>query len=298
MMKTLKLLFNRQWWWVTLVVIAGCFALVRLGLWQLDRLEQRRAFNAYVAERWKQDPFPLSAETLPASLDELEYRRVEVEGTYDYDNQILLTNQPRGNTSGVVLVTPLIMDGGEAVLVARGWIPYTESQAEAISQFDEAATGPIVGLVQESQLYPGGQPVPVPDTPQQEWYYLNIDAIQPQMPYTLLPVFVLQLPEDGRSVATLPFRQEPLRLDEGNHFSYAIQWMMFAVILGFGYIQYVRFFDRRSRTIADLNASEAVNQPVGVPDDMHVTDVNSAADSASDMPKVSKTDLAESGTPR
>lgn len=256
-MDTLKTLFNRKWWGVTLLVIAGCFVLVRLGLWQFDRLDQRRAFNAHVAERWREEPLPLTAAALPPSLEELEYRRVSVEGTYDYENQIVLTNQPRGNTSGVILVTPLVMEDGKAVLVARGWIPYTESTPDAIGRFDEEAVAPIVGLIQETQLYPGGQAVPVPASAQREWYYLNIDAIQPQMPYELLPVFVLQLPEEGRSAATLPFRQEPLTLDEGSHFSYAIQWLMFAVILGFGYIQYVRFSERRARRIAALGEEAA-----------------------------------------
>ena len=42
----LRKIFSRTWWLATLLVFAGTLVLARLGIWQLDRLEQRRAFNA------------------------------------------------------------------------------------------------------------------------------------------------------------------------------------------------------------------------------------------------------------
>ncbi len=39
-----QLFFSRRWWWTTLLVIAGAAVCVRLGIWQLDRLHQRRTF--------------------------------------------------------------------------------------------------------------------------------------------------------------------------------------------------------------------------------------------------------------
>jgi surfeit locus 1 family protein len=99
-------------------------------------------------------------------------------------------------------------------------------------------------------MLPNGAAPTVPDTPQREWFYLNIDAIQPQMPYQLLPVFVLMLPEAGRTFDALPIRDEPLVLTEGNHFSYAIQWFTFALILGVGYIFLVRYWEMRRARLA------------------------------------------------
>lgn len=241
----LKKLFSRRWWWMTLLVIAGVALLIRLGFWQLDRLEQKRAYNAMVAARWQQAPYDLNAEELPSDLAELEFRRIEVRGRFDYDNQIVLKERPRGDVPGVVLVTPLVLDDGRAVLVARGWIPYNQSAPENWPQFEEPAGAPVIGLLQESQLLPSGEAPPIPDEPQTEWFSLNIDAVQPQMPYELLPVFVLQLPEEGRPYNQLPYREEPVRLDEGNHFSYAIQWFMFSVILGIGYLLLIRHQEAR-----------------------------------------------------
>ena len=247
----LKKLVSRRWWWMTILVIAGVAGLIRLGLWQLDRLDQRRAFNATVSSRWQQDPFDLVAEGLPQDLRELEYRRVEVEGVFDYDNQIVLKERPRDGAPGVILVTPLELGDGRAILVARGWAPYNLSAPEQWPELEEPEDQPVIGLIQESQLLPSGQAPAVPDTAQPEWFLLNIDAVQPQMPYELLPVFVLQLPEDGRPYNQYPYRAEPLRLDEGSHFIYAIQWFMFAAILGIGYLFLIQYHETRTRRLAE-----------------------------------------------
>ncbi len=249
-------LFNRRWWWTTLLVIAGVALLIRLGFWQLDRLDQKRAYNAKVAERWQAQPFDLNAEGLPANLADLEFRRVEVNGTFDYSRQIILKERPRGDMPGVILVTPLVLDDGRAILVARGWVPYNQSAPEFWPQFEEPAGAPVIGLLQESQLLPNGKAPTIPDQPQSEWFSLNVDAVQPQMPYELLPVFILQLPEEGRTYDQLPYREEPLRLDEGNHFSYAIQWFMFSIILGVGYLILIKQQEVRSQRLAESPAAD------------------------------------------
>lgn len=251
---TIPKLFSRKWWLATLVIIAGVYVLIQLGFWQLDRLDQRRAFNAYVAERWRMEPFDINNNPIPADLSQLEYRRVTARGQFDYENQILLVNQTRNQAPGSIIVTPLILDdsqgGKRAILVARGWLPTGEDDPANWSKYEEPAGAPVIGLIQETQLLPNGNAPTPPATPQTEWFQINIDAIQPQMPYELLPVFILQLPETGRTINDLPLREEPLVLDEGSHFSYAIQWFMFALILGVGYIFFVRSQELRDQQLA------------------------------------------------
>ena len=243
-------IFNRRWWWTTLIVIAGVYVLIQLGFWQLDRLEQRRAFNRTVAERWQLEPFDVNRNEIPADLSELEYRRVQALGEFDYTHQIVLKNQTRNQAPGAIIVTPLVLGDNRAVLVARGWVPSNLSSPEHWAEYEESADHPIVGLIQESQRLPNGNAPTPPASPQVEWFMLNIDAIQPQMPYELLPVFILQLPEEGRSYNQLPMREEPLTLDEGSHLSYAIQWYMFALILGVGYIFFIHSQELREQRIA------------------------------------------------
>ena len=57
-----RALVSRRWLWVTLTVLAMMALLARLGIWQLDRLEQRRAANAQLLEAIESAPIDLNAE--------------------------------------------------------------------------------------------------------------------------------------------------------------------------------------------------------------------------------------------
>ncbi len=256
-------LFNRRWWLTTVVIILGVFVLIQLGHWQLDRLGQRHAFNNRVADRWNQEPFDVNTTAIPTDLSELEYRRVQAEGEFDYSNQILLSNQTVNQAPGSIIVTPYVLDDNRAILVARGWIPTGDDNPEQWAKYNEPAGEPVVGLIQETQLLPNGNAPTAPEAPQVSWFQINIDAIQPQMPYQLLPVFILQLPEEGRTINDLPMREEPLVLDEGNHFSYAIQWYTFALILGVGYIFFIRTQELRDQRIASTLQDGATQEMDG-----------------------------------
>ncbi len=244
-------LFNRRWWWATLLVIAMVALFIRLGFWQLDRLAQRRAFNARVAAQWQKTPFDIVKNDVPADLSGMEYRRVAATGNFDYSRQIVLKEQLRNDSPGVILITPLVFGKDRAVLVARGWVPYNQSDPKFWPQFEEPAGSPVIGLIQKSQKLPSGQEPSIPATPQTGWFYINIKAIQPQMPYQLLPFFILQLPEPDRPYNKLPARDDPITLDEGPHFGYAIQWYTFAVVLGIGYLFFIHYDEKRRQQQSD-----------------------------------------------
>ncbi|MBK9049471.1 MAG: hypothetical protein IPL78_00720 [Chloroflexi bacterium] len=57
MAQWLRPLINRRWRWLTVVVILGITLLIRLGIWQLDRLDERRASNAVLVARIKTTRF-------------------------------------------------------------------------------------------------------------------------------------------------------------------------------------------------------------------------------------------------
>ncbi len=91
----LRSMLTPLWIITTLLVLAAVIGMVRLGFWQLDRLEQRRAFNARVLAQAQAAPLDLNTEMPedPQSLYELEYRQVTARGTFDTAGEILLRNQ-------------------------------------------------------------------------------------------------------------------------------------------------------------------------------------------------------------
>lgn len=236
-------LFSRQWWWATLVVLLGMAVLARLGVWQLDRLEQRKARNVEIVAQLSLPPLLLTGERLPDDLAGLKYRRAMARGQFDFSRQVALLHQNWMNAPGIHLITPLVLEGSsQAVLVDRGWLPADQAAPDNWSQFEESGPLEVTGFIRLSQTLPDGargNSTSVAAGPQSEWYRVDIEAIQAQMPYELLPVYVLRSPaEDGDK--HLPYQAEPeLDLSNGPHLGYALQWFIFAMILGIIYVSYV-----------------------------------------------------------
>lgn len=244
-------LFSRRWWLTTLFIIAGVAVLVRLGIWQLDRRDYKRSLNEMMAERWQLAPFDVNHGALPANLVDLQYRHIAATGKFDYAHQIVVKNASHNGLPGVNLVTPLVLDGKRAILVARGWIPIEQAAPEQWAQFDEKTEQSVIGLIRESQtLADGSAPTVSAQAPLQDWWRVDIKAIQAQTPYQLLPAFIEMLPEPGRKLDVLPARaDEPVPFDEFEHTSYAWQWFTFGVILAFGYIQLIVQQERKAKRL-------------------------------------------------
>ncbi len=239
MLLILGRMFTRRWLLTTLLVFAGTVLCVRLGIWQLDRLVQRRAFNAHMQEMWTLPPLTLNSAD-PDELTQMEYRAVQVEGRYDFANQVALRNQYYLNQLGYHLLTPLVLDDGSAVLVDRGWIPADGNATPAdLRKYDEIAKAAISGIIRlghaEAEL--GGVPDPTLAAGQTRldvWNMVNLERIGRQVPYPILPIFIQPDVDDTDEVPPIAY-QPKFELSEGPHLGYAGQWFTFAAMLFFGY---------------------------------------------------------------
>lgn len=243
-------MFRRKWLLTTLLVFAGTAVLIRLGIWQLDRLEQRRAFNAQVLSARTQQTLDLNLEQ-PEDITSMEWRSVQVVGKYDFENQVALRNQYFGDQYGYHLLTPLLFDpstgSGQAptaVLVDRGWIPAEGNSAPSDwRNFDEAGEVKVSGQIRLGQTKPafGGVADALPANGERLAIWNNADLVRiaGQLPYPVLPVYIQVNADASDTVPPIPFQPE-LDLTEGPHFGYALQWFTFAAILFFGYPFFIR----------------------------------------------------------
>jgi surfeit locus 1 family protein len=214
--------------------------MLRLGIWQLDRFEQRQAFNNHYFEQIEKPPYELSSETLDQDLETMAYREITVSGRYDHSNEVAIRNQSWENQPGVHLLTPLIISGSNhAVLVDRGWIPLDVYQSGNWQDFSE--TDPVIvnGIIRLSQTQPtlGGRPDPTPKPGEtiKAWNFVDTETISTQIPYPLITIYIQQSPDLNRD--RLPYPSLPeIEITDGPHLSYAIQWFAFTVILGGGYL--------------------------------------------------------------
>lgn len=245
-------LLTPRWIVTSLLALAAVAVMARLGFWQIDRLEQRRAFNARVQaqiDRPVLDLTPVLSDEqgaqIASQLTGMEYRSIIVEGEYDHSQQVALLNQAWENRLGVRLLTPLRISGSDQyILVDRGWAPYEDYRDGQLQRYNEAGAVKIEGIIRSSQTRPDigrrSDPELAPGQERLEAFYLaNVERIDQQTPYALLPVYIQQAPDPAW--AGPPYRSAPLpELSEGSHLGYAIQWFTFAAILFVGYPLFVR----------------------------------------------------------
>jgi surfeit locus 1 family protein len=109
---------------VLLAAIALAGATARLGFWQLDRAAQKLAVQDSIDGR-RGLPMLLESELARTAQEApvQHYRRIALEGRWLGEHTIYLDNRPMSGRVGFVVVTPLALSDGSAVLVQRGWLP-------------------------------------------------------------------------------------------------------------------------------------------------------------------------------
>jgi surfeit locus 1 family protein len=235
-------MFVRKWLFATALVFLGAAVCIRLGIWQLDRLDQRRAFNAQVETMRALPALDLNGDDID-SIGTMEWRAVTVLGEYDFENQVAIRNRYHGNEVGYHLLTPLRFSG-TAVLVDRGWVPADgNSKPEDWRKYDEPGMVTVTGQIRLGQGKPafGGvaDAPPADGSPLWVWNNGDLEKIALQMPYPILKVYIQLDADPDDEVPPIPY-QPVLELTEGSHFGYALQWFAFATILFAGYPFYLR----------------------------------------------------------
>ena len=223
-----------------IVFLLAGLVCVRLGIWQLARLDERRAWNAYVEGQMEMPVVDLSSEDLPS--EDLNFRRAEIAGEWQSEDQILLRNRSYNEQPGYHLITPLLNENlAWGILVDRGWVPIQADQPGGLEAYQEPVQISVEGILLPSVEQPSwgllADPTPGPgDGPLTAWRVLTIERVEQQLSYPLFEYYLAQAPSDG-STGLPPIPDPEIDLSEGPHLGYAIQWFSFAAIaiVGGGY---------------------------------------------------------------
>ena len=234
------IVFGRNYIFKTIFSLLICALFIRLGIWQLDRREWRAGENATLAAQLAQPAVDINAVGSWDELLEMTDRKISAEGAFDFSQQRRLKNQSHDGTSGFHLIAPFVLaNSNQAILVDRGWLDLSEGD-EDLTQFHEQLTQ-IEGVVRQSTNPRTETEAAASD----DLFRITVPELQQQMPYDLLPIYLLQSPTTTDPNAR-PLRVEPeFDLSAGPHLGYAIQWFAFAAIFAGGYLAYVRKTESR-----------------------------------------------------
>jgi len=213
--------------WIPTLLLVLPIVFVRLGLWQLDRADEKREQARTLTERARMPPIELGASGIHPQ--DLRFRRLRAHGVLEAEGQILIENRRQGNRIGFHVITPLHIDGSDVrVLVNRGWIP---AAADGGPTPAPVPLGPVT-VTGESHIPSPPALVLNADSNAakgwgKRWPYLTVDLYRAVAGYPIQPVVILQDPQDpGGFLRNWP-RDLP---KEGMHIGYAIQWFAFALI--------------------------------------------------------------------
>jgi cytochrome oxidase assembly protein ShyY1 len=213
--------------WLALVV-AFSIACVYLSTWQFDRRQEALDAMDQVAMNYDAPIVDLKSIASVHSFDSKdEWLQVSMSGTYLTDKSVLVRNRPLNGQAGFLQLVPFKLDSGEVVAVERGWLAVT-------SQYEAPASPPLPSEVR--QLVVGhvrpSEPTLDRSAPSGQLATINIDAFaeSQNLGEQVFHKLYVRMQSESVEVANNPVQLKRPVITEGNHLSYALQWILFALM--------------------------------------------------------------------
>lgn len=227
-----------------IVFILGFFS---LGIWQLDRANEKQSLQSMIDQRSQLTPLSLN---MPFE-EFAPYQIVQATGQYLMKDSILIAGMNHQNEQGFYLITPFeIMASRSVIMVNRGWLPQEKNPVSFPKFKTPRDVLTIEGHLNHPELKPISQARStnaLSATPPL-WNYLDIDFFSQLHGYSVLPL-VLKLKMNGqtRTIASTPVPREETELSlvkdwpkydskHNEHTNYASLWFIFSLLGLFTYI--------------------------------------------------------------
>jgi cytochrome oxidase assembly protein ShyY1 len=250
-----RFMLRPRWILSHVLILLLVVTMVNLGFWQLRRLHEKQSHNASVEKNEAVPIAPIEAIMNPddptSRGSELAFRRTSATGTYDTANEVIVRARSLNQRPGVWVASPLRLADGNGVVVVRGFLP-SQGTLQAVPADAEPPSGPVTveGLVQETQTRGLIGPTDPEGVRLTDIARVDVARLQQQVPYHLYPVWLQLTSSSPAQPGTEPEVLPPPTLDEGPHFSYAVQWFIFSTIAVIGYPLILRR-SARNRELAE-----------------------------------------------
>lgn len=224
----MRLLRNNVVRWLTWALLATVFAALCLVLanWQLDRRSEAVAKLTRVSQNYERPPVD-GNDLFGQSEKEIvskEWQPVTLVGNYVADETLLVRNRPIAGQPGYLQIIPFETSDGQLVIVERGWIPAASDLSPSREIIPSTSEKSITARVKLGELAPNR------DSPTGQITSINLEEIRDSYVAGIETSFYLRLISETPAESSYPQPLGKPLLDEGNHLSYAVQWILFAVM--------------------------------------------------------------------
>lgn len=218
-----KLTFSIGWksTLLTLVVVPLC---LYLGLWQLQRADEKADIADMYAQRSTEAPISLAE---AESVEDKTNIAVTLTGAYK-DQHWLLENQWRNKVLGVDVLSLFETTDGQHVLVNRGWLENRQRDSNP-SFVTPSGLQQIRATVYQPSKDPYTLGALILDDQQQVTRipYLDIAQISASIDTDLYPYSLRLSGSEGESFDT---NWPQINVKPETHIGYAVQWFLFAAL--------------------------------------------------------------------
>ncbi len=225
-------LFQPAWWSIGLTLL-GVALFCSLGVWQLQRADYKSGIMTLYQQRLAEDYRTTSVGALRA--EDQRYRKVELEGSFDLQKQLLVDNRLHQGRAGYHVLTPWVSsDGRSRLLVNRGWVPLGASR-DTLPVLQEPLVNSVIrGIVTvpDASGFQLGE-VKLGDQWPQVIPFVDMNALREQFPLELEPFVLWMAPEAPGSYVR---EWRPVWADPEKSRAYAVQWFSFAAIAVFLFV--------------------------------------------------------------
>jgi surfeit locus 1 family protein len=219
----------------TLWFLPGFALLLGLGVWQIERHHEKEALIASVEAGMSAAPVPLDTALREGSAN-AEYHHVQVAGRFQHDSELYVFSRGPMGAVGVEVVTPLVQENGQTVLVDRGFVPEAlrDPKTRAAGQVEgEVSLTGVLRLPQQPGMF-----TPAPDRQTRLWFVKDVPNMAAALNVAAPPVLIEAdatpnpggWPLGGRTRVEFP----------NDHLQYAITWFGLALALLTVYLLYHR----------------------------------------------------------
>ena len=218
----------------SLVALALIFLCLIAAQWQYHRGVDRHARNSLIEANIAAPEMSLVAAT--RDLKKNEWRIVRTSGRFDSSQTILLRNRYFEGKYGFEYLTLFVTPDGAKFWIDRGWLVAGKDALTApIVPVTPTGMVELVGRLRLDTSLPQGSFFALPtsgDGLVSKWNAQNAVETEP---------FYLDL-QSGSWLSAVKVPAQLPELSDGPHMAYALQWVFFAGLVGYG-----RILIRRSR---------------------------------------------------